>query len=365
MGPGPFAGMMLADMGASVVRVDRVPVYGAVMPDPKFDVLGRGKRSIAIDLKSPSGVEILLRLVESAVALIDPFRPKVAERLGIGPDECMARNPALVYGRITGWGQEGPYSDRAGHDINYIALAGALHPIGILGGPPVVPLNLIGDFGGGGMLLAYGLLCGIFESVRSGAGQVVDAAMVDGSALLTAKLHGMIASGQWNDERGTNLLDGGAHFYGVYETADQRYLTVGAIEPKFYRDLLRLIGLDDGDLSSQEDRSQWLDLRSRLADVFRSRTLQEWCSVLEDTDACFAPVLAPGEAPRHSHNRTRHTFIRLKGVVQPAPAPRFSRTSPSVPDIPCSGGAHTEGILRSVGFSEMQIEDLRASGSVF
>ncbi|HZU71190.1 MAG TPA: CaiB/BaiF CoA-transferase family protein, partial [Acidimicrobiales bacterium] len=321
IGPGPFAAMMLADMGAEVIRVDRAQaVRGGDPARPPMDVLARGRRSIGVDLKNPDGVETVLRLVEGSQALIEGFRPGVAERLGIGPQECLARNPALVYGRMTGWGQDGPYASMAGHDINYIALAGTLHPIGRAGGPPVPPLNLVGDFGGGGMLLAFGVACGLLEAGRTGQGQVVDAAMVDGAAVLAAMFHGFTASGIWTEERGTNLLDTGAHFYDVYETADARFVSIGSIEPQFYAELLRLTGLEGEDLPHQMDRSQWAALKERLAAVFRTKTRDEWCSIMEGTDVCFAPVLSLSEAPAHPHNQARRTFVEVGGVVQPAPA---------------------------------------------
>jgi len=365
IGPGPFAAMMLADMGAEVIRVDRAQaVRGGDPARPPMDVLARGRRSIGVDLKNPDGVETVLRLVEGSQALIEGFRPGVAERLGIGPQECLARNPALVYGRMTGWGQDGPYASMAGHDINYIALAGTLHPIGRAGGPPVPPLNLVGDFGGGGMLLAFGVACGLLEAGRTGQGQVVDAAMVDGAAVLAAMFHGFTASGIWTEERGTNLLDTGAHFYDVYETADARFVSIGSIEPQFYAELLRLTGLEGEDLPHQMDRSQWAALKERLAAVFRTKTRDEWCSIMEGTDVCFAPVLSLSEAPAHPHNQARRTFVEVGGVVQPAPAPRFSRTEPSVDRPPAHAGQHTDEILAELGLDEADIAKLRAAGAV-
>ncbi|MHB1854398.1 MAG: CaiB/BaiF CoA transferase family protein, partial [Acidimicrobiales bacterium] len=326
IGPGPFAAMMLSDMGAEVIRVDRAQsVRGGDPSHPPADIMNRGRRSIGLDLKHPDGVETLLRLVESADALIEGFRPGVAERLGIGPEECLERNPALVYGRMTGWGQEGPYAPMAGHDINYIALSGTLHSIGRAGGPPVPPLNLVGDFGGGGMLLAFGVACALVEAANSGQGQVVDAAMVDGAAVLATFIHGLTSMGLWQEERGTNLLDTGAHFYDVYETADGRYVSIGSIEPQFYAELLRLTGLDsDPEMAGQMDRSRWPVLKDRLAGVFKTKTRDEWCELMEGTDVCFAPVLAPSEAPDHPHNVARGTFVEVAGIRQPGPAPRFS-----------------------------------------
>jgi alpha-methylacyl-CoA racemase len=321
IGPGPFCAMLLADLGADVLRVDRPAASRPGWPT----VLARGRRSVAVDLKHPDGAGVVLDLVAAADALVEGFRPGVAERLGIGPDACLARNPRLVYGRVTGWGQQGPWRLAAGHDIDYVALAGALHPIGQAGGPPVPPLNLLGDFGGGGMLLALGVVAALLEAGRSGTGQVVDAAMVDGAALLTTQFHELLAAGLWREERGANLLDGGAPFYGVYETADGRHLAVGALEPQFWAELLRRLGLDAGDLPAQLDRDGWPLLRARLAALFRTRTRDEWSELLAGTDACVTPVLGLAEAPAHPHNRARGTFVDVGGVVQPAPAPRFSR----------------------------------------
>ena len=331
IGPGPFAGMMLSDMGAEVLRVDRAQSVRDNAPAPVHDVLARGRRSIGVDLKQPEGRETVLRLVERADALIEGFRPGVTERLGVGPDDCLARNPRLVYGRMTGWGQEGPYASTAGHDINYIALSGTLAMIGRAGEAPVPPLNLIGDFGGGGMLLAFGVVCGLLEASRSGQGQVIDAAMVDGAALLAAMMHGFRASGMWRDERGTNLLDTGAWYYEVYETADGGYISFGSLEPQFFPEMLRITGLADdvdgrGPVPEQNDRSTWPAMKERMADDRKTKTRDEWCELLEGTDACFAPVLSAGEAPDYPTTRHRHTFIEVAGVVQPAPAPRFSRT---------------------------------------
>jgi alpha-methylacyl-CoA racemase len=327
-------------------------------------VLARGRRSVAVDLKHPDGAGVVLDLVAAADALVEGFRPGVAERLGIGPDACLARNPRLVYGRVTGWGQEGPWRLAAGHDIDYVALAGALHPIGQAGGPPVPPLNLVGDFGGGGMLLALGVVAALLETGRSGAGQVVDAAMVDGAALLTTQFHELLAAGLWREERGANLLDGGAPFYGVYQTADGRHLAVGALEPQFYAELLRRLGLDAGDLPDQLDREGWPLLRERLAALFRTRTREEWCELLAGTDACVAPVLGFGEAPAHPHNRARGTFVDVGGVVQPAPAPRFSRTPCDPPSPAARPGEHTDQALTDWGIPPDQVTRLRATGAI-
>jgi alpha-methylacyl-CoA racemase len=361
IGPGPFAAMMLSDMGAEVLRVDRADAVGDGDDPPLWDVNARGRRSVGVDLKHPEGREVVLRLVERADALIEGFRPGVTERLGLGPDECLARQPRLVYGRMTGWGQEGPYAQAAGRDINYVALSGTLAMIGRAGGAPVPPLNLVGDFGGGGLLLAFGIVCGILEVARSGQGQVVDAAMVDGAALLAGMMHGLRFAGQWG-ERGTNLLDSGAWFYEVYETADRRFVSVGPIDAKSCAELVRLLGLDG--LPDQNDRSTWPAMKERLAEVFRTRTRDEWCELLEGTDACFAPVLEPAEAPGHPHLRHRGTFTEVGGVVQPAPAPRFSRTAPVVAGPPPRPGEHTEEGLLGWGFSAAEVEDLRGAGAV-
>lgn len=329
LGPAPFCGMVLADMGAEVIRIERP---GAGRDGAwRYDVLARNRTAVCLDLKKPAGVEAVLALVEGADALIEGFRPGVMEKMGLGPEACMGRNPALVYGRMTGWGQTGPLSHAAGHDVNYIALSGALHAIGRAGEPPVVPLNLVGDFGGGGMLLAVGVLAAMIEAAGSGQGQVVDAAMTDGAALLSSMMYGFKAAGQWSNNRGENLLDGGAHFYDVYACADGRYLAVGAIEPKFYAELLERCGLDPEAFEPQMDPRRWPMLKLKLADVFRTRTREEWCEILEGTDACVAPVLDWDEAPRHPHNQARNTFVQAGGVTQPAPAPRFSRTPSDAP----------------------------------
>jgi alpha-methylacyl-CoA racemase len=365
IGPGPFAGMMLADMGAEVLRIDRAEAHRPEARAPKFDVLGRGRRSLAVDLKNLDGREIVLRLVERADALIEGFRPGVTERLGLGPDDCAARNPKLVYGRMTGWGQSGPYASMAGHDINYIALSGTLDMIGRRGEAPVPPLNLVGDFGGGGMLLAFGVVCALLEASRSGQGQVVDAAMVDGAAVLAAMFHGLRSGGSWSPERGTNLIDTGAWFYDVYETADHKYISVGSIEPQFLAEMVRLTGLDTGDpIPAQMDRKTWPAMKERIAAVIQKRTREEWCEILEGTDACFAPVLSPEEAARHPHNVERKTFTELDGVLQPMPAPRFSRTEPEIAGPPAKAGEHSGEALSDWGFSESEIAKLRESGAI-
>ena len=365
IGPGPFCAMMLADMGADVVRVDRASaVRGGDPEHPPIDLMNRGRRSIGVDLKSDQGVDTVLALAEGADALLEGFRPGVAERLGIGPDDCAARNPRLVYGRMTGWGQDGPYASAAGHDLNYISLAGALHPIGRQGEAPVPPLNLVGDFGGGGMYLAFGMACALVEARRSGRGQVVDAAMVDGAASLMTAFYGMAHSGFWSDERGTNLLDTGAHFYNVYETADGRYISLGPIEPQFYAELRERLGLHGSQWDDQGDRSRWPELKAELAEVVAQRTRDEWCELLEGTDTCFAPVLSLDEAPSHPHNRERGTFAEVAGVVQPAPAPRFSRTPGAIGRPPPHAGQHTDEILDELGLDADAIAALRASGAV-
>jgi alpha-methylacyl-CoA racemase len=362
IGPGPFCGMMLSDMGAEVIRVDRLTPEAK----PRVDVLARNRRSIAIDLKQPEGADIVLKLCETADGLFEGFRPGVTERLGIGPQDCMARNPKLVYGRMTGWGQEGPLAQAAGHDINYIALAGALHAIGRPGEKPVPPLNLVGDFGGGGMLLAFGMVCGLLEAQRSGQGQVIDAAMVDGAAALMAPFFGQAATGRFTDQRGTNMLDGGAHFYDTYETQDGKYISVGSIEPQFYALLVEKAGLDaerfDG--ATQHDRERWPAYKDDLTRVFKARTQAEWCDLMEGSDVCFAPVLSIFDAPSHPHHRQRHTFVDVDGVTQPAPAPRFSRTPPEVRHAARHPGEDSEAVLLEYGFSRGDIDTFQAKGVI-
>jgi alpha-methylacyl-CoA racemase len=362
IGPGPFTGMMLADMGAEVIRVERPggnPVAAA-----GHGILFRSRRAIAVDLKHPAGAEIVLRLAGKADGLFEGYRPGVAERLGVGPDTCLGRNPALVYGRMTGWGQDGPLAAAAGHDINYIALSGALHAIGRAGGPPVPPMNLVGDFGGGGMLLAYGMVCGLLHAQRTGQGQVVDAAMIDGSAALMAMIYGLHAQGLHRDERGTNMLDTGAHFYDVYETADGRWISLGPIEPQFYATLCDLAGFDDDLRTSQGDQSRWPGLRTRVAEVIATRTRDEWDALLLGTDACYAPVLGLTEAPGHPHHRARGTFVEVDGIVQAAPAPRFSATTPASPRPESRPGVDTRSVLTDAGFSAQEVDGLLAEGAV-
>ena len=366
IGPGPFAAMMLSDMGAEVIRVERTQAVRGPAPDaPGWDVLQRGRRNLALDLKHPDGVAALLSLVERADALLEGFRPGVMERMGAGPDVCLARNPKLVFGRMTGWGQEGPYASAAGHDINYISLAGALAHFGRLGEPPTPPLNLVGDFGGGGMLLAFGVVCGLLEAARSGEGQVVDAAMVDGSAVMMAMFWGMKQVGFFDEtRRGDNLLDTGAHFYDVYRCSDGHYISVGSIEPQFYAELLRLTGLsDDPEFALQMDRNLWPVLKGRLEKLFHTKTRDEWCALMEGTDACFAPVLTMSEAAEHPHNVARRTFIDVAGTRQPAPAPRFSRTRPEVARPPAHAGQHTREVLLDWGLAADVVDGLFASGA--
>jgi alpha-methylacyl-CoA racemase len=358
IGPAPFAAMLLSDMGAEVIRIDR---KGGRAPR-STDVTFRGRRAIAFDMKKTEAVDATLRLVEQADALIEGFRPGVMERLGIGPDACLERNPRLVYGRMTGWGQTGPLARAAGHDINYIAMTGALHAIGPAGGKPVPPLNLAGDFGGGALYLSFGLICGLVEAMRSGKGQVVDAAMIDGAASLMSMFYGMAASGMWQDQRGVNLLDSGAYFYDTYETKDGKWIAIGALEPQFYRELLDRIGLADLDASLQMDRERWPEFKSKVAAAIKAKTRDEWDSALLGTDACYAPVLSLTEAPAHPHNIERQTFTKIDGVVQPAPAPRFSRTPPEVQGPPQA--PQNELVLSSWGFSSAEIDRLRAAEAI-
>ncbi len=358
IGPGPMAAMMLGDLGADIIRVDRVnPNTPARYADPKYNVHGRSRRSIAVDLQKPGGAEVVLRLADKADGLMEPFRPGVAERLGIGPELALKRNPKLVYGRMTGWGQEGPLAKAAGHDINYIALSGALHAIG----PrerPVPPLNLVGDFGGGGMLLAFGMVCGLLEAMRSGKGQVVDAAMVDGTAALLGGAIGMAAAGIWDLNRESNFVDGGAHYYGTYETKDGKFVCIGSIEPQFYKLLLEKTGLAGAELPQQLDKSNWPHMKERFAGIFRTKTRDEWCAIMEGTDICFAPVLTMEEAPSHPHAKARNSYVDINGVMQPAAAPRFSRTPGEVRAAP-ERGAHTDDVLGAHGFSADEIKSLR------
>jgi alpha-methylacyl-CoA racemase len=360
IGPAPFCGMLLADLGAEVISIARnsSPANRAAL------ISERGKLSIALNLKVPEGTEVVLKLCERSDVLIEGFRPGVTERLGIGPEACMQRNAQLVYGRMTGWGQTGPLSKVAGHDINYISLSGALHAVGRAGERPVPPLNLVGDFGGGGMFLAFGVMSAVFEAKRSGIGQVVDVSMVEGSAALMHMMYAMRAQGQWADARGTNLLDGAAHFYDTYETADGKYISIGALEPEFYRQLIGLTGVDAKEFSSHTDPRYWPALREKLVTVIKQKTRAQWCAIMDGTDMCFAPVLSMGEAPHHPHNRARGSFIELAGVTQPAPTPRFSRTSPELPTPASAAGSDTSLVLRAAGYTESQIELLRERGAL-
>ena len=363
IGPGPFAAMMLADMGAEVVRVDRVQAVRDNVTGSHWDVMLRGRRNVALDLKHPEGVEALLTFVEGADAIIEGFRPGVMERLGVGPDQCLARNPKLVFGRMTGWGQEGPYAHSAGHDINYIALAGALAHFGRVGEPPTPPLNMVGDFGGGGMLLAFGVVCALLESQRSGKGQVVDAAMVDGSAVLMSMFWAFKNIGMFDESaRGTNLLDTGAHFYDVFECADGEWVSIGSIEPQFYALLLEKTGVS-AEFAAQMDRSKWPQLKEKLAAVFRTKTRAQWNEIMEGTDVCYAPVLRMSEAAQHPHNVARNTFVEVAGITQPAPAPRYSRTITNVPTPPAHAGEHTRAVLADWGFDADRIDALVAAGA--
>ncbi len=365
IGPAPMCAMLLSDMGAEVLRIDRAEDASLGIPtDAKFNLLGRGRRSVALDLKKKDGVEVALRLVEQADALIEGFRPGVMERLGLGPEVCMARNKPLVYGRMTGWGQEGPLASVVGHDINYISLVGALHSIGRKGEAPLPPLNLVGDFGGGGVYLALGVVGALLEAHKSGKGQVIDVAMIDGAASLMTAIFGLRAAGRWTDERGDNILDTGAHYYNVYETSDGKYIGIGSIESKFYAELLRLTGLEGQELPRQNDKAAWPAFKDRLVAIFKSKTRDEWDQILEGSDVCYAPVLSMEEAPNHPHNKARGTFVEIDGVPQPAPAPRFSRTPSAIQRPPASPGEHTEEALIDWGFESADLERLRNSGAL-
>ena len=365
IGPVPMCATLLADLGADVVRVDRLEPSGLGVPmEPRFDVHGRNRRSVAIDLKAADGRAAVLRLVERADVLIEGFRPGVAERLGLGPADCHARNPRLVYGRVTGFGQTGPLAQAAGHDLNYIALTGALHAIGPAAGAPVPPLNLVGDYGGGALYLAFGLLAAVYERQSSGRGQVVDAAMVDGAASLMSLFNGLRAAGAWSAPRGENLLDGGAPFYGVYETADGLHVALGPLEPKFFAEFARRVGLPEHFVRGQHDRALWPAMRAAIAEIVRTRTRDEWCAQLEGTDACFAPVLTLDEAPAHPHALARASYVRVDGVTQPAPAPRFDRSVPQTPRPAPEVGAHTAEVLAEAGFDAAQVQALRDAGVI-
>jgi alpha-methylacyl-CoA racemase len=365
IGPPPMCGMLLADMGADILRIDRTQPSGLGLPVPaRYAVMDRSRRSVAIDLKKPEGVEAVMRLLEQADGLIEGFRPGVMERLGLGPEAVWAHNSRLVFGRVTGWGQSGPLSHAAGHDINYISLIGATHAIGRRGQLPTPPLNLVGDFGGGALYLALGIVAALYEAKQSGRGQVVDAAMTDGAASLMASAYGMYASGLTNNRRGENIVDSGAHFYDVYETADGKFISIAAIEAKFYAELLQRLGMQDEDVPPQMDREGWPATKERFTKLFRTKTREEWCEILEGTDVCFGPVLDFDEAPEHPHNRARETFIEIDGVVQPAPAPRFSRTPSAVQRPPSEPGADTEEGLLAWGFSQTDLNRLRTAGAI-
>lgn len=359
IGPGPFCGMLLSDLGADVVRIDR---KGQGRGSPA-DVTARGRRSVALDLKNHDSIETCLKLLEQADGLIEGFRPGVMERLGLGPDVVLARNPKLVYGRMTGWGQTGPYAKAAGHDMNYIAITGALHAIGTTD-KPVPPLNLVGDFGGGALYLAFGLLAGVIHARSTGQGQVIDCAMSDGAASLMAMFYGFKAAGLWGEGRRANMLDGGAHFYDTYECADGKWISIGSIEPQFYLLLLEKTGISDPQFQHQMSREEWPELHDKLAAVIKTKTQAEWCAIMDATDVCFAPVLTMDEAPRHPHNAARQTFVEVAGVTQPAPAPRFSATPGAIQGPPPKIGGHNDEALADWGFGPAAIEALKASGAL-
>ena len=366
IGPAPMAAMMLSDMGAEVIRVDRLTASGLGIPMPKkFNFLGRGRKSIAVDLKNPEGIDALLELIDKADILIEGFRPGVMERLGMGPDVCLERNPKLVFGRVTGWGQEGPLSKSAGHDLNYIALSGALHAIGRSNDePPTPPLNLVGDFGGGTMFIVVGILAALHEVKNSGKGQVVDAGMVDGALSLMTSIYGMHAGGNQSDERASNILDSGAHFYNTYETRDGKYVSIGSIETKFYAMLLEKLGLDPDSLPPQMERESWPAMKEKFKGIFLTKTRDEWCALMENTDICFAPVLSLAEAADYSHNKERGSFVDVEGVMHPAPAPRFSATPSSIKSPTPPTGIHTDEVLADWGISADKVAALKASGAI-
>ena len=365
IGPGPFACMLLSDLGAEVIRIERTS-GGMSLGGISGDILDRGRKSIAVDLKKPESVEVVLRLIETADALVEGFRPGVMEKLGLGPDLCLEHNPRLVYGRITGWGQYGPLAQSAGHDINYISITGALDSIGRAEGGPVPPLNLVGDFGGGSMYLIMGLLAALLEVGKSGRGQVVDAAVTDGTISLMACMQGLKAMGMWSGPRQSNMLDGGAHYYDTYQCADGRWVSVGSLEPQFYAQLGEKLGVDIGtaDLTLQLDPARWPELKQRIAEVFATKSSDEWCQIMEGTDVCFAPVLSMDEAPTHPHNVARRSFVDPGGVVQAAPAPRFSRTPGKIQGPPSVEGKNSRVVLEELGYSAERVEDLLSSGAV-
>jgi alpha-methylacyl-CoA racemase len=363
IGPGPMCAMLLADLGATVLRVDRQQASGLGLPSTtRFSVMNRSRHAVAVDLKQRQGVDLVLRLIAEADALIEGFRPGVMERLGLGPEICLQRNPKLVYGRMTGWGQEGPLAQAAGHDLNYISLAGVAHSIGRAGQPPTPPLNLIGDFGGGALYLAFGVACGLIEAQRSGKGQVVDAAMVDGAASLMTIFFALHAAGHFSTKRGENVLDSGAFFYDVYECADGKYISLAAIEDKFLAEFMERMEIDPKEMPPKMEKARWPEAKAKLAARFKTRTREEWCRLLEGSDACFAPVLTLEEAPNHPHNLARGTFVEVDGIVQPGPAPRFSRTPAGKPTPPEAPGARGNASLAHWGFSAGEIESLTRSG---
>ncbi len=365
VGPVPFCTMLLSDMGAQVIRIDRKHAGESGLPvDRRFEVMFRGKRSVAMDLKKPAAVEAVRRMVAHADVVVEGFRPGVMERLGLGPAQCLALNPKLVYGRMTGWGQDGPLAQSPGHDLNYIALSGVLHAIGRKGGAPEIPLNLIGDFGGGSLYLAFGILCALLESRDSGKGQVVDAAMIDGATSLMAMIYGLFAAGYWKDERGSNRLDSGAPWYAVYETADGQWVAVGSTEHSFYVNTLNVLGLRAQDFPDQHDRAGWPAVKAAMAQAFKRRTRDEWVLAFQGTDTCFSPVLSLGESPLDPHQRARGNFVEVAGVTQPAPAPRFSRSRGQVQGPPPQVGQHTHDVLGEWGFSEEEIRRLSKAGGI-
>ncbi|MFZ8976779.1 MAG: CaiB/BaiF CoA transferase family protein [Pseudohongiellaceae bacterium] len=361
IGPGPFTAMMLSDLGAEVIRVDRLSHKGT---GHRANVLNRGRKSIAVDLKNPRGVETTLRLIEQADVVLEGFRPGVMERLGLGPEKCLSVNPRLIFGRMTGWGQTGPLSQAAGHDINYISIAGALGAMGYADRPPAPPLNLVGDFGGGAMYLLTGILAALVERATSGQGQIIDAAMTDGTASLLSPFFGLMAMNMWTTDRFSNRLDGGAFYYGSYECSDGKYISIGSLEPQFYALLLEKAEITDPEFQEQLDEAAWPAKREKLNQLFKTRTRQQWCDIMEGTDVCFAPVLDLKEAPTHPHNIDRKTFVELEGVVQPAPAPRFSRTQGEIQGPAAMAGEHTREVLSAWNFTDQEIGELQASGAI-
>lgn len=361
IGPGPYAGMLLADMGAEVIVVERASKAQGIAPPSAFDLKSRGKKSIALNLKSEQGLNALLKLVEGADMLFEGYRPGVAERLGFGPDVCLERNPKIVYGRMTGWGQTGPLAQSAGHDINYISLTGSLAAIGGKD-KPVPPLNLVGDYAGGSMFLVMGMLAGLFEAQKSGKGQVIDAAITDGSASLMTMFHTLSGLGGWKNQRESNFLDGAAHFYDAYECKDGKFVSIGSIEPQFYALLMEKAELDPAVFADQHNEEKWPAMKAALADVMRKKTRDEWCAIMEGSDICFAPILDYEEAPQHAHNQARETYIEVNGVTQPAPAPRFSRSNCDKPAAPHAEGSDTEAVLSDFGFDADAIAAMREQG---